>query len=74
MCSNWAPRETRRAKWIPCENHEGKSLDLPWMFPFLLQLSDRRQKIFFIFPYILKVMYFTNTILTIIYQEADKHK
>ena len=36
--SSSGPCETRRAHWIPCENPVGKSRDLPWMFPFLLQL------------------------------------
>ena len=38
--SSSGPCETRRAHWIPCENPVGKSRDLPWMFPFLLQLSN----------------------------------
>ena len=42
--SSSGPCETRRAHWIPCENPMGKSRDLPWMFPFLLQLSIRKKK------------------------------
>ena len=39
--SSSRPCETRRAHWIPCENLEGKSRDLPGMFLFLSQLSDK---------------------------------
>ena len=63
--SSSGPCETLRAHLIPCENPEGKSRGLPWMFSFLLQISDSRDLLHFRLYYIYSVIYSTNTILTI---------
>ena len=76
--SSSGPCETLRAHLIPGENPEGKSRGLPWMFSFLLQISDSRDllhfRLYYIYIYkciafayiiIYSVIYSTNTILTI---------
>ena len=50
--SSSGPCETLRAHLIPCENPEGKSRGLPWMFSFLLQISDSRDLLHFRLYYI----------------------
>ena len=54
--SSSRPCETRRAHWIPCENPEGKSRDLPGMFLFYYNFRIG-QKIFCISAYIRNILY-----------------
>ena len=62
--SSSEPCETRRAYWIPCENPQGKSRDLQWMFLFSFQLSNRTEDFLHFGLYSVSFS-FRNTILTI---------
>ena len=69
--SSSGPCETRRAHWIPCENPEGKSRGLLWMFSFLLQLSDRREDLLHFRLYSVSNIFHKHHSRN---YEADKHK